>query len=72
MSFFYETLFRTSLALLLIGIPLLITSFKKICFSMKAVAWQKLHKWSYAFYFILFANVILAFVRRIVVLRTTW
>ncbi|MBV7433331.1 hypothetical protein ACUH9Y_04440 [Dermabacteraceae bacterium P13115] len=63
----YEILFYTSLALLLIGIPLFITSFKKIRFSMKAAAWQKLHKWSYAFYFILFANVILVFVRRILV-----
>lgn len=62
----YDTLFWTSLLLLVIGVPLFVTSFKKIRFSMKAITWQKLHKISYFFYFLLYANVIFVFVRRFI------
>ncbi|MBV7363297.1 ferric reductase-like transmembrane domain-containing protein [Actinomycetaceae bacterium TAE3-ERU4] len=62
----YEILMWSSMALLVIAIPLFYTSFKKIRFSMSALKWQKLHKLSYVFYFVLYANVILVFVRRIV------
>ncbi|MFW0154527.1 hypothetical protein ACN08X_00555 [Rothia sp. P6271] len=63
----YDILFWTSLLLLIVGIPLFITSFKKIRFSMKAANWQKLHKASYFFYFLLYANVIFVFIRRFLV-----
>lgn len=61
----YVFLFLTSFILLLILIPLFITSFIKIRKKMNPIKWKKLQSYAHIFYFLLFINVIFVFIRRI-------
>ncbi len=61
----YTLLFISSALLLVIMIPLWISSFKKIRKRMTPQKWIKLQAYSYYFYFILFGNVIFVFIRRL-------
>lgn len=62
----YDILFYWTIAILVLMIPLFVTSFKNIRAKMKPLSWVKLHKYSYYFYFLLHFNVIFVFVRRII------
>ena len=61
----YTVTFAASSLLLVIGIPLFITSFKRIRFSMKAKIWKRLHRTAYLFYILLCMDVTLVFLRRL-------
>lgn len=60
-DYLYTFLFVTSGLLMVILIPLFVTSFIKIRRNMDPVKWKKLQKWAYTFYVILFKNVITVF-----------
>lgn len=51
-----------SVVLLLIMLPLMITSFPKVRRKMKAKQWKKLQRWAYLFYFLIYAHVMVLFV----------
>lgn len=62
----FDILFYWTLALLVFLIPLFITSFKRIRAKMSPLKWNKLHKYSYYFYFLLHLNILFLLARRFI------
>lgn len=56
--------FAASVVLLLIMIPLFVTSFKKIRRKMDGKKWKKLQRWAYVFYGLLYLHVMLIAVKK--------
>jgi DMSO/TMAO reductase YedYZ heme-binding membrane subunit len=54
-----------TLALLLLMIPLFITSFPSVRRRMPAKKWKRLQRWAYPFYFLIYVHVMILFIPRI-------
>ena len=51
-----------SILMILIMVPLMITSFKAVRKKMRAAAWKKLQRWAYVFFALIYAHVMVLFV----------